>query len=271
MASHAGILPPRGDGPDRSWWDQTLPDLLTEAAAPNPDARFDAIVVDEGQDFLLPWLDALQGLMRDRESGVFWVFHDPAQAVRHADIVEELGLTQLRLYQDHRNTGEIAALAARFRADGEAVRITREQGEKVQIIEAQPSQECDALEGVLRVLRGSERVPAEHIAVLSGGSAKNSAIWARREFNGQRLENGAIKDDGSSRQLPPQQVPPEPAGSILFETIRRFKGMEREAVVLVELPEEHERLDQLMYVAITRATTHLTIIAPPSLARRLQG
>jgi UvrD-like helicase C-terminal domain len=52
-------------------------------------------------------------------------------------------------------------------------------------------------------------------------------------------------------------------------TIRRFKGMEREVVVLVELPTEGDRLDELMYVGFTRATTELVVIAPPELARRL--
>jgi len=49
----------------------------------------------------------------------------------------------------------------------------------------------------------------------------------------------------------------------LFETIRRFKGMEREVVVLVELPTEGDRLDELLYVGLTRATTELVLIAPP--------
>jgi UvrD-like helicase C-terminal domain len=49
----------------------------------------------------------------------------------------------------------------------------------------------------------------------------------------------------------------------------RFKGMERQVVVLVELPTAGERLDELLYVGLTRATTELVVIAPPELARRL--
>ncbi len=45
--------------------------------------------------------------------------------------------------------------------------------------------------------------------------------------------------------------------------------MEREVVVLVELPTEGDRLDELLYVGLTRATTELVVIAPPALARRL--
>jgi hypothetical protein len=39
--------------------------------------------------------------------------------------------------------------------------------------------------------------------------------------------------------------------------------MERDVVVLVELPTEGDRLDELLYVGLTRATTELVVIAPP--------
>ena len=40
-------------------------------------------------------------------------------------------------------------------------------------------------------------------------------------------------------------------------------------VILCELPESADRLDQLLYVGVTRATTQLVVIAPPKLAQRL--
>ena len=58
---------------------------------------------------------------------------------------------------------------------------------------------------------------------------------------------------------------------VLFETIRRFKGLERDVVVLVELSPDARRLEQLLYTGLTRATTHLTVIAPPALVGRLHG
>lgn len=45
--------------------------------------------------------------------------------------------------------------------------------------------------------------------------------------------------------------------------------MERAVVILVELPVAGERLDELLYVGLTRATTELVVIAPPALAGRL--
>jgi hypothetical protein len=35
---------------------------------------------------------------------------------------------------------------------------------------------------------------------------------------------------------------------VLFESIRRFKGLERDVIILVELPESGERPDELLLV-----------------------
>jgi superfamily I DNA/RNA helicase len=69
------------------------------------------------------------------------------------------------------------------------------------------------------------------------------------------------------------EVPEEPVDDIVvrFETARRFKGLERPVVILCELSEDTKRLDQLLYTGLTRATAHLVVIAPPSLAARLRA
>ncbi len=105
--------------------------------------------------------------------------------------------------------------------------------------------------------------------MLSGRSAADSAVWRARTFGNQVLWNGAIDDAGRSLRLPADEVPDEPGDVVRFETIRRFKGLEREVVILCELPETGERLDQLLYVGLTRATTQLVVIAPRKLSRRL--
>ena len=58
----------------------------------------------------------------------------------------------------------------------------------------------------------------------------------REDAPNEVLWNGAIDDAGVSLRLPADQVPAEPPDVIRFETIRRFKGLEREVVILCELP-----------------------------------
>jgi AAA domain/UvrD-like helicase C-terminal domain/Nuclease-related domain len=268
LGTEAGVLPARPDPIPQGWWDQTLPGALEAAIAARPDQRYHAVVVDEGQDFEARWFELLQRLLVD-PGDVFWVFHDPGQALIRADVVAGLGLERHEFFENHRNPESIAALAGRFYHGGEEISALRETGRRHTVITAEPVDETlEALRKTLHRLVEDERVPPWRIAVLSGVTATASGVWRRRRFGNAVLCNGALRDDGSSKGLPPEDVPEEP-DEILFETISRFKGMEREVVVLVELPTEGERLDELLYVGLTRATTELVVIAPPNLARRL--
>src|SRR5207247_1422869 len=51
----AGVLPRRPAPIPQDWWDVTLPRALEDGIAALPDERFDAVIVDEGQDFAAEW------------------------------------------------------------------------------------------------------------------------------------------------------------------------------------------------------------------------
>jgi hypothetical protein len=272
LGAKAGTLPVRPNPLPEDWFSETLPDVLDAAIDADPEARYHAVIVDEGQDFALGWLESLGLLLKDQEHGVFWIFHDPAQALFRPDVVGELGLERLDLFENHRNPPMVAQLAARFRSGDDEVLSLRQEGMPAEIIEAAPgSATVEALRKTLHRLIVEEQVPAFRIAVLSGVSAFKSDVWRQQRYGNTLLWNEAIDEQGRSKQLPPEQIDEEPDDVVLFETIRRFKGLEREVIVLVELPETGERLDELLYVALTRATTHVVVIAPTALARRIRG
>ena len=265
-------LPARPDPIPQEWWDRALPDALDAAISTDDEERFHAVIIDEGQDFALGWLESLQLLLRDQDHGVFWVFHDPAQALFRPDVVGQLGLERLELFEDHRNPPGVARLASRFRDDDAEIEVYREEGLPAEIVVAAPGAETtEAVRKQLHRLIVEEQVPEFRIAVLSGASPTRSEVWRQRRFGNATLWNEALDDEGRSRGLPPEDVPEEPGDVVLFETIRRFKGLEREVIVLCELPEDAGRLDELLYVGLTRATTHVVAIAPEALARRLRS
>jgi hypothetical protein len=270
LGGAAGVLPPRPSPIPRSWWDETLPDALDAAVDADPDARYHAVIVDEGQDFTIGWLETLGLMLHDPENGVFWVFHDPAQALYRPDVVGQLGLEAMEMFEDHRNPPAVAALASRFRDDAAEIEVFRQEGMPVEVVAAEgDAATVEELRKLLHRLLVEEQVPPFKVAVLSGRSAPDSEVWRQRRFGNTVLWNEAFDDEGRSKGLPPERVPEEPDDCVLFETIRRFKGLEREVIVLCELPEEAGRLDELLYVGLTRATTHLVVIAPPALVERL--
>jgi hypothetical protein len=94
---------------------------------------------------------------------------------------------------------------------------------------------------------------------LNGRSPAKSDVWHQRRFGNEVLWSGSYDDSGRSLGLSADEAPPQPTDTILFDSIRRFKGLEREVVVLVELDEPDERRDRLMYVGATRAKQHLVV------------
>jgi hypothetical protein len=275
LGTAAGTLAakPTRSGDLGAWFDSTLPQALGAALVALPDRRFHAIVVDEGQDFTLEWLRTLERLLLDPVDGILWIFHDPGQALYRDDVVGRMPyLDRLELFEDYRSPAPVAELAARFYRGPTRPEPVIETGrEPVRVIAEPGRNTVEAVRRQLHRLSEGEGIRAWDIVVLSGRTASRSDVWKQRTFGNLTLWNGAFADDGTSLALPADQVPDEPpdADIVLFETVRRFKGLERPVVVLCELPDEAERLEALLYTGLTRATAHLVVIAPPALAGRL--
>src|SRR5207248_676238 len=76
LAVAAGLKfsPPRENEDSQEFWDTKAPELLIEALKTYPDERYDAVVVDEGQDFREYWWIAVEKLLKDQKRGQLWVF-----------------------------------------------------------------------------------------------------------------------------------------------------------------------------------------------------
>ncbi|HLY13517.1 MAG TPA: ATP-binding domain-containing protein [Candidatus Limnocylindrales bacterium] len=87
-----------------------------------------------------------------------------------------------------------------------------------------------------------------------------------------RMGNPAVHDPGRSLGAAAQDVPELPSEVILCDTIRRFKGLERPVIILVELSaNDAKMLDRLLYVGGSRARQHLVVIGGSQVLTRLGG
>jgi len=272
LAHEADVLPPKPEPVTPEWFSDTLPAAL-DAAIGKLGPRFHAIVVDEGQDFDSGWLASLEGLLHGGKEDVLYVFHDPAQAIFRADQTGELGLTEFPLDFNCRNAQPIHELIEPFAMGGLSSLARRQDGRPVELIAADVDRDTiEALRKVLHRLVEKEGVAPGSIAVISGFGLEHSAVWKQRRYGNQVLWNGAVGDDGRPLGLPAGDVPEPPPDVILCESIRRFKGLERPVIVLLEIPrDDPDRLDRLMYIGASRARQHLVIITPVAVLRRLEG
>jgi hypothetical protein len=273
LEEEAGILPPAPgtpDGPaDLAAWFDAIADRFLDAVERVP-LRFHAIVVDEGQDFARAWLESLPFLLDDPTEDPLYVFHDPGQGLYRTDEVAALGLTPYVLQEDCRNAGDIHDLAERFGGRATATVALRELPGGVEVVAAEPgAQTVDAVRRALHAVIDDGRVPPGDVVVLVGMALHRSDVWRARVLGNQVLWNGSVGDDGHQLGLAADAVPEQPMDTVLCETIHRFKGLDEKVVIIADLRADDPRLDQLLYVGITRARDHLVVVAPPAVARRL--
>ena len=270
LGREAGVLGERPDPVPPSWW-AALPDALMQAVE-RLGPRYHAIVVDEGQDFEPDWLLALEALSFGGREDVLYVFHEPAQAIYREDAVSQLGLQEYAIGLNCRNAQPIHRVVARFAQGGLESDALRDDGRAPDLIEADDAAATlEALRTTLHRLRVEEDVPPWHIAVLTGAKLQESAVWRQRRFGNEALENPAVDDAGHHLGAAATEAPELPSDAILCDTIRRFKGLERPVVVLVELGGvDPAKLDQLLYVGVSRARQHLVVIAPATVLERLR-
>jgi hypothetical protein len=274
LGREADVLADRPDPITQDWWDRTLPRALDDAIE-RLGPRYHAVVIDEGQDFTADWLASLQELLIDGADDVLYVFHDSAQAIFREDVVGQLGLTEFPIDMNCRNAAPIHALVARFAEGGLAPEPWRTDGRPPELIPAEDgAANVEALRGVLHRLRAvdGEGVNPWDIAVLTGAKLDESAVWGvpGHRYGNEVLGNAAVDDAGHHLGRAAHLVPPLPDDVILCETIRRFKGLERPVVVLVELRADDPKLDRMLYVGASRARQHLVVIAPAAVLERLR-
>src|SRR3954452_10585930 len=71
-----------GSDDDSRYWEEILPAAMAELAVALPEGeRFEAIVVDEAQDFAQSWWDAVLAALRDPEKSALHVFSDERQRI----------------------------------------------------------------------------------------------------------------------------------------------------------------------------------------------
>jgi superfamily I DNA/RNA helicase len=107
-------------------------------------------------------------------------------------------------------------------------------------------------------LQVEERLPADQIVVLTPLSRGKSKLWTGTTQSSLRLT----------------EKWPAPAGQVCCSTIHAFKGLEASVVVLAEVEclasRQWTDADSLLYVACSRACSHLIVLLPDSVDARLR-
>ncbi|MGE5580207.1 MAG: NERD domain-containing protein [Bacillota bacterium] len=231
--------PPEGTEMSR-FYDEILPTAGFEYFAEAPmEEKFDAIIVDEGQDFSENWYTCLKAMLRDENDGELYVFADPNQDLfRHnIDALRAMGVSQHRLTRNLRNTEHISTWIGSFVKEGglrpgllgglPVVHVPWDSGpEEKRLIEAE----------VGRLV--SQGIKPSRIVILSPN----------------RLEKSSLQGCTKIKEWDLEDFKNAKGNCIRFATIRSFKGLEADVVFLIGLKEGKQTCtDADVYVGGSRA------------------
>lgn len=209
-------------------------------------ALFDAIIIDEGQDFESEWLESLQLILKEQENGIFYIFYDNNQLVSGTlpQIIWDIPPSNIKLIENLRNTKKIFTKAQDY-YEGETYLCEGPEGEEIIQIEYNSLREGFRLIDKKIHSYLDEQLKEEDIVVLLPDSEFVAGYMQNSVFSDLRtLEDGYKKE-----------------GEIRVDTYRRFKGLEGNIVIMLVTQSVLDSRE-MMYSAITRAKGELVILLP---------
>ncbi len=242
-----------GTRQDAEFWEEALPRQMAELVADLPEGkRFDAVVIDEAQDFADLWWRPVLGALKDEETGGVYLYSDEGQRVFQRFGRPPVALVPLVLDHNLRNTRQIADVFSpltpiRMRALGG-------DGPDVVFVPASTEDALDVADDQVDVLLEEGWRP-EHVALITTGR-RHPEQAALQESEGQQGYWRSFWD----------------TDSVFYGHVLGCKGLERRAVVLcVNDAGTNDRARERLYVGLSRATDRLVVVGDPEVLRAAGG
>jgi hypothetical protein len=237
---------------DQQFWDEEAPMILEQALeilrdGPEP-PQFDAVVIDEAQDFSQDWWVTIEGLSRGGSSGRLYAFLDLHQSLRGEAMLPPVSLpARFPLTANCRNTRAIARSAAvLIGTDGTLLPFSPEgEAPAVRGAHSHSSDTGVALNELRRLLKAG--VKSSQIVVIQPTALDNSPFARFQDVEGVSLVSDAAKWRRGE--------------GILVTTARAFKGLEADVVIVCGLSAFSTTFTKAdLYVAWTRARHRLVVV-----------
>ena len=241
-----------GSDDDSDYWERRLPDQMVALARDEPPGRrFDAVVVDEAQDFADAWWPALLAALKDEETGRLYAFSDEGQRVFSRYGGAPALLVPIVLDHNLRNTRQIAESFSTLTPI--RMRLLGGDGPALRLVECSAAEALDRADDEVEAMIDDGWRP-EDVALLATGSRHPEQ--ASRQAAGQDLYWESFWD----------------TEQVFYGHVLGFKGLERRAVVLaLNESEPSERSRERLYVGLSRARDQLVVCGDPLFIEQVGG
>lgn len=230
-------------------WDEKkhMSDLLLNCIEESS-TRYEAILVDEGQDFHHDWWTAMELLLSETPEKYFYIFYDKSQIVDNKKVIFPTYMMNYSLTQNIRNTIEIHNVASNF-YHGAKINNSGVSGNPVEFFELSNQNDYEKkILTIINQLYTVEKVSLDQIGVLMPEPI-DDAFKSDKKFGNFVIANANNHTNGKNQ--------------ILFESISKFKGLERSIIILCNL-EKILKPGQIniteLYVGLSRPRAKLIIV-----------
>lgn len=249
-----------GTDDDSDFWERRLPEQMLGLAHEQPVGKlYDAIIVDEAQDFADAWWPVILASLKYEDGGLF-LFSDEGQRIFQRFGNAPGGLVPLVLDQNVRNTKQISEAFSAMAPN--RMRASKHEGEKVRFVACAADDAISAADDVVDELIDMGWEPSD-IAVLATGHKHPE--HTNRVAGGADLYWDSFWDKDQ----------------VFYGHVMGFKGLERPAIVLaVNESADRDRAKERLYVGLSRArdllvvcgdAAHIEAVGGPSVLRKLGG
>ena len=251
---------PEGSDDDSNFWEFELPEIMLGLAGKQATADlYDAIVIDEAQDFADLWWPVVMEALKYEDDGLY-VFSDEGQRVFSRFGGPPADLVTLVLDQNRRNTRQISSTFSSMAPN--KMRISQHDGPEVRFVECAWDEAIEKADDVVDQLL-EEGWQASDVALVATGP-RHPEQKARQEDGWQAYWDSFWDKD-----------------QVFYGHVMGFKGLERPAVVLAlnEQP-DRERAMERLYVGLSRARdllvvcgdpAHIEAVGGPAVLRKIRG
>lgn len=246
LANKAGIdTSRRAQESDADYFNRRLPEALFDAVGRLPD-RFDAIIVDESQDFDAAWWLPIQALLSDPDDGILYIFFDDNQALYERVLDFPIKTPPFTLTRNCRNTRQIHEAVMWFHQSEGKPECIGPDGEAPKLYQPDiGANERRIVEDLIDRLVKKEHVRPEDIAILTR-HRRESTPFSTPPARSAWAATWDLTDAISK---------------VVCSTIHAFKGLERPVVIVCGLDNPDPLEEQkLLYVAFSRARVYLAVV-----------
>jgi hypothetical protein len=249
------LLEPYGftipDDAMRAYW-ETVPTEALVAHSAEVGTPFDTVIIDEGQDMRPHWLASIEQLIDPAGPARLLMVADPAQAIYVDPWVAPPVVVTMPLEANLRSARTVA----------EVVRHLGGPPPLPGLVGQMPVRHYRA--GGIKEVRKRVRAAIDELTGQHGVPLSQIAVLTLRVEVRDLLLDGTADSDSTRGPLPLARWEQRDEDAALCETVHRGKGLERAAVVLVDITDAPE--PQLVYIGASRAMWSLTLVGTDHLA-----